>query len=110
MDNSYLLPNITREEINLLQHFHLRKTLAQEFLEHELKITDAKIISSKMSTNSDILWIEVENSDTAERIIKQSARTHTKARGIMYPPTELYATIKSIENNCKAKKNHKTPN
>ena len=68
MDNSYLPPSITREEINHPQNFYLRITLAQEFLEHELKITDATIISSKMSTSSHILWIEVENSDTAEKL------------------------------------------
>ena len=80
-----------------------------EFLDKELKLTNINIISSKMSLSSPILWIEVNDSYTADMLSRQSAKIRSKAKAIMYPPQELYPTIKSIENNCKAQRS-KNPN
>ena len=62
-----------------------------------------------MSQGSPIVWIELEDTDTAEMLMRQSARIRNPdGKAIMFPPQELYPTIKSIENNCKAAKiNHK---
>ena len=58
-----------------------------------------------MSQSSPILWIEVDDCDTADMIVRQSAKIHNpNAKAIMYPPQELFPSIKSIENNCKAAK------
>ena len=77
---------------------------ALDFLEKELKVKNATIISSKLSSISSILWIEVQNSKTADWIQKQSSYYKREARAIMYPPQELFRTIKSIEQNCKEAK------
>ena len=58
-----------------------------------------------MSQSSPILWIEVDDCDTADMIIRQSAKIRNPdAKAIMYPPQELFPLVKSIENNCKALK------
>ena len=77
---------------------------ALDSLEKELKITEATVISSKLSSTSSILWIEVQNSETADWIQKQSSYYKREAWAIMYPPQELFRTIKSIEQNCKEAK------
>ena len=81
---------------------------ALDFLENELKITTATIISSKLSNTSPILWIEVQSEEMAENIQKQSSILKREARAIMYPPPEFFRTIKSIENNCKEEKKKNT--
>merc|ERR1712240_342651 len=73
---------------------------ALDFLENELKVTTATIISSKLSNTSPILWIEVQSEEMAEHIQKQSSLFKREARAIMYPPPEFFRTIKSVENNC----------
>ena len=51
-----------------------------------------------MSPSSPILWIELEDSDTADMIIRQSAKIRNPdGIAIMYPPQELFPSIKSIE-------------
>ena len=58
-----------------------------------------------MSQTSPIMWIELEDSQTADMIMRQAAKVQNpNGKAIMYPPQELFPTIKSIENNCKAKK------
>ena len=58
-----------------------------------------------MSQSFPILWIEVEDYDMADMIIKQSAKIRNpNGKAIMYPPQELFPSIKSIENNCKTQK------
>ena len=58
-----------------------------------------------MSQSSPILWIEVEDSTTADMIIKQSAKVRNPdGKAIMYPPQELFPSIKSNENICKVAK------
>merc|ERR1712240_502907 len=64
----------------------------------------AEIKSSKLSNTSSILWIEVQDIETVESILRQSAYFKREAKAIMYPPQELFQTIKSIENNYKEKK------
>merc|ERR1711873_381795 len=72
--------------------------------EKELKVTKAIITSSKLSTTSDILWIQVHNEQSAIDIQKQSATLRREARAIMYPPPEYFRTIKSVEHNCNEQK------
>ena len=55
-------------EINNPENHNFRKMAALDFLEKELKVKDATIISSKLSSTSSILWIEVQNIETAEWI------------------------------------------
>merc|ERR1712240_307548 len=81
---------------------------AHDFLENELKITIATIISSKLSTTSPILWIEVQSEEIALNIQKQSAILKREERAIMYPPPEFFRTIQSIENKCKEAKKKNT--
>merc|ERR1712240_484375 len=81
-----------------------RRVHGHEFLEKELKVTKAVITSSKLSTTSDILWIQVDNEQTAIDIQKQTATLRREARAIMYPPPEYFRTIKSVEHNCNEQK------
>ena len=47
----------------------------------------------------------VDDCYTADMIIRQSTKIRNPdAKAIMYPPEELFPSIKSIENNCKAQK------
>ena len=91
-------------EINNQQNAYYRKMAAHDFLEQELKIFNTVITSSKQSTTSDILWIQLDNEKTAIDIQKQSASIRGEARAIMYPPPEFYQTIKSVEHNCNEQK------
>ena len=91
-------------EINNPENHNYRKMAALDFLENELKVTTATIISSKLSNTSPILWIEVQSEEMAEHIQKQSSLFKREARAIMYPPPEFFRTIKSVENNCKEEK------
>ena len=59
-----------------------------DFLEKELKITTAEVKSSKLSSTSSILWIEVQDSKTVEIILRQSAYFKREAKAIMYAPQE----------------------
>merc|ERR1712243_56267 len=95
-------------EINNPENHNYRKMAALDFLENELKVKDATIISSKLSNTSPILWIEVQNEEIAEHIQKQSSHFEREARAIMYPPQEFFRTIKSIENNYKEEKEKNT--
>merc|ERR1712240_165743 len=81
-----------------------RRVHGHEFLEKELKVTKAVITSSKLSTTSDILWIQLDNEKSAIDIQKQSASLRREARAIMYPPPEFFRTIKSVEHNCNEQK------
>ena len=76
------------DDINDPKYSDIRKEAAKEFLYKELKLnSDKKIISTKMSQSSPILWIEVDDHTTADMIIKQSAKVHNPyGRAIMYPP------------------------
>ena len=96
--------HINDTEINNPENHNYRKMAALDFLEKELKITNATIISSKLSSTSSILWIEVQNIETAEWIQKQSSYYKRESWATMYPPQELFRTIKSIEQNCKEEK------
>ena len=91
-------------EINNPENHNFRKMAALDFLDKELKVKDATIISSKLSNTSPILWIEVQSEETANFIQKQSEYYKREAQAIMYPPQELFRTIKSIEQNCKEAK------
>merc|ERR1712240_754436 len=95
-------------EINNPENNYYRKMAAHDFLENELKVTTATIISSKLSTTSPILWIEVQSEEIALNIQKQSAILKREERAIMYPPPEFFKTIKSVENNCKEAKKKNT--
>ena len=97
MHINHLSLNITTEDVNNPQYSKLRKRAAEEFLEKELKTTTAKIISSKMSHTSPILWIEVQDSDRAEAIIRQSAYYKRDAKQSCTPP-------RIISNNQKNRK------
>ena len=58
-----------------------------------------------MSKNSPILWIELDCPEDVDIILRHSARVwNLQAKAIMYPPSELFRTIKSIELNCKKQK------
>ena len=94
------------DDINDPKYSDIRNEAAREFLDKELKVnTYLNIISTKMSQSSPILCIEIEDSDTADMLIKQSAKIRNPdGKAIMYPPQELFPSIKSIENNCKAAK------
>merc|ERR1712240_210420 len=96
--------HIKDNEINNPENNYYRKMAAHDFLENELKVTTATIISSKLSTTSPILWIEVQGEEIALSIQKQSAILKREERAIMYPPPEFFRTIKSVENNCKEKR------
>ena len=62
--------HINDTEINNPENHNYRKMATIDFLEKELKVKDATIISSKLSSTSSILWIEVQNIETAEWIQK----------------------------------------
>merc|ERR1712240_114004 len=79
---------IKDNEINNPENNYYRKMAAHDFLENELKVTTATIISSKLSTISPILWIEVQSEEIALNIQKQSAILKRQDRAIMYPPPE----------------------
>merc|ERR1712243_35529 len=83
--------NISTEEINDPQYSEIRKRAAEEFLEKELKITTTEIKFSKLSNTSPILWIEVQDSDTVDSIIRQSTYFKRDAKAIMYPPPKNYS-------------------
>ena len=58
-----------------------------------------------MSQGSPILWIELEDIETAEMLQHQANRMRNpNGQAIMYPPQELYPSITSIQNNCKEQK------
>merc|ERR1712240_131821 len=101
--------HIKDNEINNPENNYYRKMAAHDFLEKELKVTTAIIISSKLSTTSPILWIEVQSEEIALNIQKQLAILKREERAIMYPPPEFLRTIKSVENNnCKEAKKKNT--
>merc|ERR1712240_494959 len=100
--------HIKDNEINNPENNYYRKMAAHDFLEKELKVTTAIIISSKLSTTSPILWIEVQSEEITLTIQKQSAILKREERAIMYPPPEFLRTIKSVENNCKEAKKKNT--
>lgn len=88
------------DDINQPKYRAIRKESAAEFLANELKLHPPTIISTKMSQTSAILWIELEDRDTADMIMRQSAKIRNpNGIAIMYPPQELFPSIKSIENN-----------
>merc|ERR1712240_106487 len=91
-------------DINNKHNAYYRKMAAHEFLEKELKVINAVITSSKLSTTSDILWIQLDNERSAIDIQKQSATLRREARAIMYPSPEFFRTIKSVEHNCNEQK------
>merc|ERR1712240_340449 len=91
-------------DINNQHNAYYRKMAAHEFLEQELKVNNAVITSSKLSTTSDILWVQLDNEKSAIDIQKQSATLRREARAIMYPPPEFFRTIKSVEHNCNERK------
>ena len=76
------------DDINDPKYSNIRKEAAKEFLDKELKInTDIKIVSTKISQASPILWIEREDYTIADMILKQSAKVcNPDGRAIMYPP------------------------
>ena len=76
------------DNINDPKYAEIRRTAATEFLDKELKInTHINIISTKMSQGSPIMWIELEDSHTAEMLMRQSARIRNPdSKAIMYPP------------------------
>merc|ERR1712240_547747 len=76
--------HIKDNEINNPENNYYRKMAAHDFLENELKITSATIISSKLSTTSTILWIQVQSEEIALNIQKQSAILKREERAIMY--------------------------
>ena len=57
-------------------------------MKQELKISDPIVIkSSKMSQGSPILWIELEDIETAEMLQHQANRMRNpNGQAIMYPP------------------------
>ena len=93
------------DDINQPKYSDIRKEAAAEFLAKELKLHPPTIISTKMSQSSPIMWIELQDSDTADMLMRQSAKIRNRdGIAIMYPPQELFPTIKSIENKCKARR------
>ena len=76
------------DDINDPKYSDIRKAAAIEFLDKELKInTHLNILSTKKSQTSPILWIELEDSDTADMLIRQSAKNRNPdGKAIMYPP------------------------
>ena len=88
----HLLVKPILDDINDPKYSDTRKEAAKELLDKELKInTDLKIISTKMSQSSPILWIELEDHNTADMIIKQSAKVRNPdSRAILYPPMNFY--------------------
>ena len=91
----HMSANPITDDINEPKYSDTRKAAAREFLEKKLKLnTYLNIISTRMSQTSSILWIEVEDSDTADMIIRQSAKIHNPdGKAIMYPPQELFPSI-----------------
>ena len=73
MTLQHISSNIIIDDINQPKYSNIRKIATTEFIDKELKLTNINIISSKMSLSSPILWIEVDNSDIADIIIRQSA-------------------------------------
>ena len=54
--------------------------------------------------------MELEDSDIADAILIQSAKVRNpEGKAVIYPPQELFQSIKSIEANCKLQKD-KDPN
>ena len=72
-----------------------RKQAAQEFIENELKIKDKiDIKSSKMSQGSPILWIELDDIETAEMLQHQANRMRNfNGQAIMFPPPRNYIQV-----------------
>ena len=82
---------ISRVNINDPKYSEQRKQLAQDFIERELKLKDKiEIKSSKMSQGSPILWIELEDIETAEMLQHQASRMRNpNGQAIIYPPQDL---------------------
>merc|ERR1712240_390166 len=84
----HISQNIPESEINNPDNHKICKTAAIDFLEKELKVTTAEVKSSKLSSTSSILWIEVQDSKTVAIILRQSAYFRREAKAIIYPPQE----------------------
>ena len=76
------------DDINDPKYSDIIKAAAREFLDKELKInTHLNILSTKKSQTSPILWIELEDSETADMLIRQSAKIRNPdGKAIMYHP------------------------
>ena len=103
------LEHITEEkvtDINDSRYSELRRNAAKEFMTNELKFNqEVIIVSTKLSKNSPILWVELNSAEDVDSILMHSSKVwNLQAKAIMYPPSEIFRTIKSIEANCKKAK------
>ena len=74
------------DDLNQQHYSDIRKEAAAEFITKELKLQPPTIISTKMSQSSPIIWIEVQDSDTADMLMRQSAKIRNpNGQAIMYP-------------------------
>ena len=75
------------DDINQPYYSEMRKEAAAEFITKELKLQPPTIMSTKMSQSSPIMWIEVQDSDTADMLMRQSAKIRNpNGQAIMYHP------------------------
>ena len=104
--NEHITSDEVIDNIHSYKYSKERKEAAIDFLTNVLKIEiDCNILATKLSRTSPILWIELDSDITVDNIIYQSIKMRNpSAFAFMYPPPEVFKTIKSIEANCKAAK------